>query len=292
MSKVKLQNKWIFSESVKLQEMAIGEEKKLYLETRIVPFGEISRNRIKYNEDSVKSTHQQLIGKPLNHNHETEGANVFPRGEWVETYIKPDGMYGKAEVYNTKYNEDYIDWLRNAKCPRVSLQVNGSAENRQDDKGSYKEAFIEDWLEGSTVIVPGFDNAKGNFIMAMAEAFKENVNTDIDEDNFFKELNNIYKGDHLQINDIVEIEGKYMKVSKILDNGYELIYLEDEEEFFEKLNRTREKYEEIPDKIIDSIIKYIENNKDKNLYMLQDEIKNKFGFVIDINDLRNYQKVL
>ena len=191
--RVKIQNKWIQAESATFKETVDGKGKKeLFLEALIVPFNKISRNGVKYNEASIRKTYKMIIGKPLMHNHVINGSDVFPRGEWVDSWIAEEGMYGKAKIFQTGKNKDYIEWLENATDPRVSLQVTGDAEQKKDgeDNKYYQEAFIEDWLEASTVNVPGFDIAKGkaSFAAAMMEAFgmeektKENNTMDNSQD--------------------------------------------------------------------------------------------------------------
>jgi len=196
---VTINKKWMEAYSATFtEEKDENGNRELYLTTRIVPFNEISRNGVRYNTESVKKTHKLLEGKTLNHNHITTGANVLPRGKWIETWIKEgDGMWGKAKVFDTKYNEDYIEWLQADESPRVSLQISGSAKQfKEENTGKWRrEAIITDWLESSTVNLPGFDNASGSFAVAMAEAFEEeNYEEDNMTDNekeFFEKLNSI-----------------------------------------------------------------------------------------------------
>ena len=174
MTKITINEKWIDAEKATFIETKnpSNDKRELYLETQIVPFNKISRNGIKYNEQRIIKTHEMLVGRHLMHNHVIEGADTLARGEWIETRIAADGMYAKARVYDTDYNKDYIEYLQEASSPRVSLQVTGDAEQKKNKEGKYyQEAFINDWLEASTVNVPGFDSAKGSFAVAMAEAF-------------------------------------------------------------------------------------------------------------------------
>lgn len=195
---VQIDKKWMEASKVTFKESKNEKGKRvLTLETMIVPFGETSRNGVKYNKESIINTHEKLRGKTLNHNHVTSGATVLPRGKWVETWIEEDGMYGRAEVFDTKYNEDYIEWLEADDCPRVSLQIGGTAKQfKEKSTGKWKrEAFINDWYESSTVNLPGFDRAQGSFAVAMAEAFGDNIeskNIEITEDkDFFEKLTHI-----------------------------------------------------------------------------------------------------
>ena len=166
----------LFSEKANFKEditidPASGTPKRNYMLTsRIVPFERVSRNGYMYNTESIKNTAPQLIGKHLMFNHKTNGAweESKPRGEWKETWIEDDGMWGKAQVYDVSYNKEFLEFLQAASEPRVSLNVNGVAEQRTGADGSiYSEAIIAEWLESSVVSVPGFDMAKSSFAMEM-----------------------------------------------------------------------------------------------------------------------------
>lgn len=172
---ITINNKWIEASTASFEETfdeSTGT-KKLYLNACIVPFNQKSRNGVMYNKKSIEETYHMLKGKTLNHNHVTNGETVYPRGKWIDTWLEDDGMYGKAEVFQTDYNKDYISWLKADNEPRVSLQVTGGAKSIKEKLSGkyYKEATINEWLETSTVVVPGFDSAKANFEVALAEAF-------------------------------------------------------------------------------------------------------------------------
>jgi hypothetical protein len=169
------ENNWIRAEVTNFVEEAGEGIQKYYLKTRIVPKNKVSRNKVKYNWESIVRTIDQIRGIPLNHNHEFKGANNLPRGKWIKGWIEEDGAYGLAEVYNTSYNKDYIEWLRAAKDVTVSLNVSGSSEVRQSDEGPYQEAYINDWREISTVNVPGFLDAKSSLEIILSESLKELV---------------------------------------------------------------------------------------------------------------------
>jgi hypothetical protein len=261
---VMINNKWIEANKASFQETldeATGK-KKLYLQAKIVPFGEKSRNGVLYNKKSIEETYQKLVGKTLNHNHVTNGEKVYPRGKWVSTELRADGMYGVAEVFQTEYNKDYIEWLKADNEPRVSLQVTGGAKSIKEEKTNtyYREATITDWLESSTVVIPGFDSAKANFEVALAEAFTgeelseeylfESSMNDIQnfineltkkgtsEKDIIKEVIKKYridkddvkslldegkesiKEDHLKVGDLVDLAGVKVKILQVTNNGY------------------------------------------------------------------------
>jgi hypothetical protein len=247
--------KWIEAQSASFIESKKDGDSKYYLEALIVPFDKISRNGVKYNKKSIEETHKGLIGKPLNHNHITTGATVLPRGKWVETWLEDDGMHGKAEVFNTDYNKDYIDWLKADKSPRVSLQVTGDARQMKEEVTGryYREATIKDWLEASTVTIPGFDSAKANFELAIAECFGDSCSVD----NSFEEaamkdieeyIDELLKK-HMSEKDIIKAVAKKYKISK--KDAEDIIGEElnnSHDNFFEMLESIRTVYTEIDDK--------------------------------------------
>jgi len=181
MTQVHIEKKWIEARKTSFKE-SVDEttgKKKLYLDVLVLPWSEISRNGVLYNKEKASTTSDQIIGKYLMHNHVTDGATTLPRGEWIEKYTDEEGLHAKAEIYQTKYNEDYIDFLKSAKNIRVSLQVTGDAKQRKTESGDYyQEAFIDEWLEISTVNIPGFNKAAGSFMVAMSEAFKGIIDED------------------------------------------------------------------------------------------------------------------
>jgi len=177
--KVTISEKWFDAEVVSFSEKKnpSSGKRELFLEALIVPFNKISRNGVMYNKESIIKTHKMLEGKPLMHNHILDGADTFSRGEWIETRIEEDGMHGKAKVYDIARNKDYIEWLEASSNPRVSLQITGDAEQKKSkEEKYYQEAFPKDWLESSTVNVPGFNDAKSSLAVAMSEAFKGSEN--------------------------------------------------------------------------------------------------------------------
>lgn len=180
MSNVRIENKWIDADFVEVDTSNFDKQSRtgsIYLIARIFPFQKISRNRIMYNREYAEKTKDQIIGLNLHHNHITDGEKTFPRGEWIECWIQEDGLYGKAKVYETSYNEEYIEWLQNASNVKVSLQVNGEAKSKKDDSGKrYQEAYISEWKEISTVNIPGFIDAGAKFSVMAEKLLQEKEN--------------------------------------------------------------------------------------------------------------------
>ena len=155
---INVKNRCIYSEGTNL---AKGKDDDYYMTARILPFGQVSRNNVMYDVESVKNTYMNLIGKPVLYNHNKDDPTP-PRGEWVTVECKEDGLYGKAKIYNTTYNQDLIEYLSRSTAATVSLEIVGKADKRVDEETGrqYNLAFVRDWLESSVVAVPGFQEAK------------------------------------------------------------------------------------------------------------------------------------
>ena len=190
MNKVFIEQKWISAETATLiEKVNVKGKKEKYIEALIVPFNKISRNGVLYSKESVLNTKDQIIGKPLNHNHETDGRNNFSRGEWIASWETTEGLMGRAKVYQTSYNKEYIEWLEACSNIPVSLQISGEAEQvKKEDDTYYQKADVNDWLEISTVLVPGFIDAKARMETVLAEAFNTKPE---DNNDFFESLNKI-----------------------------------------------------------------------------------------------------
>ena len=170
MKMITIKEKWINAQEAKV----VHEDNQRFLVAKVLPFEKISRNGVLYSRQSAEKTKDKIIGISLHHNHDTEGRENFPRGKWVSAEIKEDGLWAKAKIYDTTYNTEYIEWLEAEERPPVSLQINGDAESCKTEDGQYyQKAEIQDWLEISTVNVPGFVDAKGNFEKVMKEMLQK-----------------------------------------------------------------------------------------------------------------------
>lgn len=222
-NKILIKNKSIFTEGGKFEPAKTEEDKQRFrgfVVTQVVPFNEVSRNGYQYDKQSIIERASELIGKPVMYNHKTQGGweESKPYGEWIETWISEDGMYGKYGIYNAAYTQEVADYLRCASAPRHSLNVTGEAEQvkEKDDGGNdvyYSKAYIRDWHEASIVPVPGFDSAKavsanfeGTFIASIQEAFNNEQQTK--ESLYFEKLKKV-----------VDKEDTFVgKMSKIIDS--------------------------------------------------------------------------
>jgi hypothetical protein len=163
----------IASETVFTESCKDNSKKEYFLVSKIVPKNQISRNKVKYNWDSVLKTMNQIPGLTLNHNHKFQEAKDIPRGEWVRAYVEGDWLCGIAKVYDTEYNKEYIEWLKSATNINVSLNVHGEAQVIREGISSYQEAIINSWKEISTVNAPGFLDAKSSLETVLSESLKE-----------------------------------------------------------------------------------------------------------------------
>jgi len=161
MKNIDFKKKLILTEStdVSFKEDVKSGEKHYFIDTLILPFGTRSRNGRLYDTESAKETHQALVGQYLLYNHKSDGnwADSKPRGEWIETRIEPDGMWGTAKVYNTEYNTEFKEFLKEASNVKVSLNVDGTIKYVESNNGDSEPiVMISAWYEASAVSVPGF----------------------------------------------------------------------------------------------------------------------------------------
>jgi len=204
---IKFFNESIFSQGSFKEEKDEDGKIKYYYESVIVPFGKISRNKVKYNEARVRERGESLVGKKLFFNHKTSGnsSSDLPRGNWEQVSFTKEAMSAKAEVFNTDYNKDFIEYLKADPSPRSSLQVSGSAKQIRESASNsiYKEAFIDEFLESSVVNIPGFDMAKGGLAATLAEAF------DVEA------LDESFSEAKIKVGSVVSYKGKRGKVNNI-----------------------------------------------------------------------------
>jgi hypothetical protein len=168
---VPCQESFRFTESVDLKG-----KKQYILSGLMLPFGKISRNNVLYNESSVVEKHGQLKDRPLMYNHLVEGEHL-PKGHFVASEIlyepKPGynftapGWYYKADVDPDE--KDLIRKIERGDLKNVSIQLLGGKvlEKLGDDGRRYVEAYVQDVIEGSIVVAPGFLDTTASF----AEAF-------------------------------------------------------------------------------------------------------------------------
>jgi len=159
----------------------------------IVPFNKVSRNGVLYNKESVIEKANDLVLKPLMWNHQTKGEEL-PKGEWTSVEVKEDGLYGTAKIFNTEYNKDLLEYLRNASEIRVSLNISGDAVNKQDVDGKhYREATVKEFFETSIVTIPGFGEAKVVFSESFEGSAVEQLNTEESKkkEEFMEKMNEI-----------------------------------------------------------------------------------------------------
>jgi hypothetical protein len=220
----------IKNKSLFFEKTSFGKDQNddYIMTARIVPFGIISRNGVMYDKESVISTHKNLVGKPVLFNHKKDEDNTPPRGEWIGTEIKSDGMYGTAKIFNTTYNQNLIEYLLKANNATVSLEIFGKAEKRIDeDTGiQYNVAFIKEWLESSIVNLPGFNEAK---ILSFEYYIAESLGLGIQKQE--QDGGNIMEQDLIE--KVEKLSEKFDKQTELLEKIVEGIELQSES--FKKL---------------------------------------------------------
>ena len=61
--------------------------KKYIMRGMMMPKGQISRNGVLYNWESVNDKHKLLVGKPVMYNHHVDGANDKSYGHYTDSLI-------------------------------------------------------------------------------------------------------------------------------------------------------------------------------------------------------------
>jgi hypothetical protein len=225
---IEVKNKFLFSEKTNFSK---DKNEDYMMTARIVPFGIISRNGVMYDKESVIKTHKNLVGKPVLFNHKKDEDNTPPRGEWIGTEIRNDGMYGTAKIFNTTYNQNLIEYLLKSKNATVSLEIFGKAEKRIDeDTGiQYNVAFIKEWLESSIVNLPGFNEAK---VLSFECYIAESLGLGIQK----QDGGNIMEKDLIE--KVEKLSEKFDKQTELLEKIVEGIEIQSES--FKKLKESAE----------------------------------------------------
>ena len=90
---IQLKEKWMDASQATFREVnnPLTKQREFFIEALIVPFGQVSRNGVLYNTESIKEKFNTLVGKTLNHNHKIEASEGYPKGEWIESWIATEG---------------------------------------------------------------------------------------------------------------------------------------------------------------------------------------------------------
>lgn len=172
-----------FTEFVTYKEGAEEDKSKhIKMYGILMPQGEISRNRVLYDWESVKANHKSLLNKPVMYNHETEGIQARSLGHYIMSDVMTVGealkhteykILGK-EIQALNYppekelwlycadldpqEEYYINKIRRGDLRHVSIQLKADrTEEQYDGNGNeYTTAYVDDIIESSIVPTPGF----------------------------------------------------------------------------------------------------------------------------------------
>jgi len=184
-------SKFIFKESTN----PTTGEKKYILRGLMMPKGQISRNNVLYEWNSVLQKHKNLIGRPFMFNHQVDGSTDFPYGHFTESICMDEPITGWESIYTVPgwyyavdvdpVEKNFIRKLERGDLRHVSIQLIGdTVEEKYDGNRLYTEATVGDIVEGSAVNSPGFLDTSAKF----AEAFnsKKEAYTGV-EDEIFKQ---------------------------------------------------------------------------------------------------------
>ena len=184
--------KGMYSAKSVFVESVSNESKSIIIRGLMLPKGQISRNRVMYEWESVKAHHSELINKPVMYNHQIE-SELPPAGrytdsicleacpkkksKWYEVWTKTAEANG-SEVPGWYYeadlnpDNDYTKSVVRGDLRHVSIQLfSDRALEREDGNGGhYTLAYVKNILEGSLVPVHGF--IQTTIELALTEAFK------------------------------------------------------------------------------------------------------------------------
>jgi len=149
-------------------------KKSFKIKGLLLPKGVISRNKVLYNWESIEQKHKDLIGRPLQFNHNVDGSDAIPKGHVVDSWVEDDGWYYEALV-NPQWRE-IISAIEHGDLKHVSIQLMGDAVQEMFDENGkpYTEAYVGDIIELSLVPCPGF--LQTNIQAIMSEKFSNKNN--------------------------------------------------------------------------------------------------------------------
>ena len=259
----------------------------------MMPEGEISRNGVMYDWESVTNRHKDLVDKPVMYNHVIDGEKAVSLGHYTDskimtvneimaddTYkvltkkIEKLGYKGdkKLWVYEADLDpneEKYINKIRRGDLQHVSIQLKPSSTEERvtgDDVG-YTYAYVEDLIEGSVVSTPGFLQT----CAVMAEMFSENKL-------FLNNTNNLNKN-------IIALSGQIKEVINMTKKEQTDIPNKDDEKVTKVIAEPTESDEKKEKKeIIDEEDKkkeVVDDEEDKKKEVVDDEEDKKKPDVVD-----------
>lgn len=157
-----------------------------------LPFGEVSRNGVQYEKESVKETADQLEGKTMLFNHNMDK----PVGHVVSTEVTDDGLFYEGSLNpnaETGSGVKVAEAVERGDISSVSIQVAGeeiegeTAEPVIEDQDAVLFA-VRDWYELSPVTIAGFpqtsampEHLQEQGVVPIAEAFHDSTHTEDDD---------------------------------------------------------------------------------------------------------------
>lgn len=131
-----------------------------------------TRNKVAYSRESLMASHKTLIGKPFLDSHKDDSIRTHPPfGHVVNAYMTDDGLMYEVDIDPAE--ETFIRKVERGDIKGVSIQV---LVSDVEQKEGYVRAHVQEFLELSSVLIPG----DGDTSMRLLEAFNMNKKEDID----------------------------------------------------------------------------------------------------------------
>lgn len=143
-------------------EQVDGEDDRVVISGKALPFGKPSRNGIQYTKESVKETADLFEGRPMLFNHKED----FVSGHVVETAVTDDAMFFKGDLNPNAEMPNGVtiaEAVERGDINSVSIQafVEPLGEPADEDgvvgDMQTEKAAVVDPLEISPVSIPGFE---------------------------------------------------------------------------------------------------------------------------------------
>lgn len=138
-------------------------ENGVFVKGLALPFGEVSRNGVEYEKESVKEAADDLVGRTMLFNHKQD----FGTGHVLNVEVTEDGMYFEGDINPNAEMPNGVpvaEAIERGDIPSVSIQAfveELDMETEGDpivDGMETKKVAVRDFVEISPVTVAGFTN--------------------------------------------------------------------------------------------------------------------------------------
>ena len=131
-----------------------------------------TRNKVSYSRESLMASYKTLIGKPFLDSHKDDSIRTHPPfGHVVNAYMTDEGLMYEVDIDPAE--EVFIRKVERGDIKGVSIQVLVSDVEQRE---GYVRAHVQEFLELSSVLIPG----DGDTSMRLMEAFNMNKKEDVD----------------------------------------------------------------------------------------------------------------